>query len=693
MMKKILFCLVTLLGTGTFYSCQQDEVVNEVLANKSVTIRASLPGDADSRVILGDTGGETTDIYWEEGDEISLTIGSNTYTFTIQDFVANQTTATFTCVDANLPATLEAGTYTFVYGSDADVKEQAGTKEGLSDYHYMAATLEITEATPWSEVNLTFKTQVAIVEIPVPADASASKVSLYNIADGSKIATTATGATIGEYVYFAVPAGDYDGFVLAEKADGNDVHTAYLSSNELVAGNLYRTNELVANVSTTPDPDFKVKYVPLTPGSTTYVFWGIGTSLNETGLGDAIERAIILEGIKVVGEKAFENCTNLASFTLASTVTTIFDYAFSGCTSLTSITLPESVKDLCEGAFKNCENLVSINIPTGVNFFESRLFDGCKSLTSIVIPSDITTVSYRVFADCESLTTVTLPSTINLISDEAFSGCKALTSITLPAGVTSIGLQAFKSCESLASITLPSTISKIKQEAFSGCTNLASINIPAGVTSIEINTFTNCGALTSITLPEGVTKIGYNAFSGCTNLASINIPAGVTIIEQHTFNGCKSLTEIVLPAAVTSIEKYAFNECENLASINIPTGVTSIPEAAFSGCKKLASINIPAGVTSIGSSAFSNTALSSIDLPEGLTNIGNYAFLNSQNLKSVICRATQPPTLGTNVFKYGSWPSYSISVENIKVPNGSVDLYKAATNWSDYADKIEAIVP
>ena len=511
MMKKLLFCLVTLLGTGAFYSCQQDEVVNEVLANKSVTIRASLPGDADSRVILGETTDATTDIYWEENDVISLTIGSKTFTFTITDFVANQTTATFTCADANLPETLEAGNYTFVYGSEAIAKEQAGTKEDLSDYHYMTANFENTEATPWNEVNLTFETQVAIVEIPIPADASVTWVTLYNIADGAKIATTEFGATIGEKVYFAVPAGSYDGFVLAEdeEATGDDVYTAYLSSNELQAGNLYRTKDLTKSEST-PIND-RVSFVELQEGSSTYVFWG-NWIVDETFLGDIIEKAIILEDIKVVGLRAFQNCTNLESFILPSTVDKIYDRAFEGCTSLTSITLPETVTQLGGSTFLNCENLASIIIPSGVTIIGNGTFEGCKALTSITLPSGVTEIGSSAFVDCEKLASVNIPSGVTQLGSSVFRGCKALTSITLPESVTSIG-----------------------DHAFLGCEELASVNIPSGVTSIGVHTFQDCKSLTSINLHSGVTSIGEYAFSGCDKLTSVNIPAGVTIIPEGAF--------------------------------------------------------------------------------------------------------------------------------------------------------------
>ena len=91
------------------------------------------------------------------------------------------------------------------------------------------------------------------------------------------------------------------------------------------------------------------------------------------------------------------------------------------------------------------------------------------------------------------------------------------------------------------------------------------------------------------------------------------------------------------------------------------------------------------GVTSIGNSVFSNcTSLASITFPNSVTNIGTQAFDNCPSLASITVEATNPPTLGSYVFGYA--PN-----QVIYVPAESVDTYKAASGWSSYASKIQAI--
>jgi hypothetical protein len=60
------------------------------------------------------------------------------------------------------------------------------------------------------------------------------------------------------------------------------------------------------------------------------------------------------------------------------------------------------------------------------------------------------------------------------------------------------------------------------------------------------------------------------------------------------------------------------------------------------------------------------------------------AFASCTSLTQVICNATTPPTLGTDVF--GNTPA-SLA---IKVPSASVSAYQGATNWSTYSTKISA---
>lgn len=170
--------------------------------------------------------------------------------------------------------------------------------------------------------------------------------------------------------------------------------------------------------------------------------------------------------------------------------------------------------------------------------------------------------------------------------------------------------------------------------------------------------------LSSVTISNSVTSIGNSVFAGCHRLTNIDIPNSITSIGDYTFQQCSGLTSVIIPDSVTSISKYAFAACYSLTSVIIPDSVTSIGNYVFQSCTSITSCTIGSGVTSIGD--------------------GAYGWCSS--LSSITVNATTPPALGTNVFNdTNRCPIY--------VPSGSVSAYKAASGWSSYASRIQAISP
>ena len=138
---------------------------------------------------------------------------------------------------------------------------------------------------------------------------------------------------------------------------------------------------------------------------------------------------------------------------------------------------------------------------------------------------------------------------------------------------------------------------------------------------------------------------------------------------------------------MTSIGGYAFRDCRSFTSITIPDSVTSIGDDAFYDCTKLTSITIPDSVTSIeGYVFFGCTSLTSITIPDSVTSIGYSAFEGCTSLTRVIVLPEIPPFLGYNSF-------YNTNNCPIFVPAVSVDAYKSAKGWSDYANRIFAWPP
>jgi hypothetical protein len=147
-------------------------------------------------------------------------------------------------------------------------------------------------------------------------------------------------------------------------------------------------------------------------------------------------RAIIVsisieDGVTTIGEKAFEDCSNLSSVTIPNSVTTIDSGAFSGCSNLSSVAIPNSVTSI--GAYV---------------FFE------CRKLSSVTIGNSVTTIGRGAFMKCNSLSSITIPNSVRTIDVAAFSGCSNLSSITIPNSVTSIVGNAFYLCRKIKDVTV-----------------------------------------------------------------------------------------------------------------------------------------------------------------------------------------------------------------------------------------------
>ena len=200
--------------------------------------------------------------------------------------------------------------------------------------------------------------------------------------------------------------------------------------------------------------------------------------------------------------------------------------------------------------------------------------------------------------------------------------------------------------------------------------------------------FNQCSKLTRIAIPNSVTYIGVYAFGNCPGLTSVTIPDNVTSIGDSAFRVCTGLTSVTIVNGVKSIGNYAFQNCSALTSVTIPNSVTSIGSGAFMSCSVLTSVTIPNSVTNIGNSVFYYcTGLTSIIIPNTVTSIGNHMFYNCTSMQYYdFTSHTSVPTL-QNVNAFTGIPSAC----KIRVPMALVGEWKAATNWSTYANQIVGV--
>lgn len=338
-------------------------------------------------------------------------------------------------------------------------------------------------------------------------------------------------------------------------------------------------------------------------------------------------------------------------------ISEISNKAFSSCSALTSVILPEQITAIGNDAFSYCSKLTSMNLPSSIVSIGYSAFERCTALSSISLSENLASIGNSAFERCTSLTSIVIPDKVTTLGESIFKECSKLEDVTLGKGLTETGKLMFQTCTALKKIELPENIRTIGYQSFFQCSGFTEFTIPETVTEIGFGAFFECTYLTHLTIPASVTVVGEEAFKSCIRLTSLDIRADLTAIPRQMAYNCSSLNEIAWPESVQEIGTEAFRKAA-FTELSLPEGITKIEQSAFRECKQLTNISIPASVTAID----------------------GYAFYNCPALADVYCKPTTPPTLGAAVF-------YNVP-GTIHVPSGSVDSYKAATNWSNYEAQI-----
>lgn len=346
----------------------------------------------------------------------------------------------------------------------------------------------------------------------------------------------------------------------------------------------------------------------------------------------------IPEGVKTIGQCAFQNCRRLEHIDLPKGLLRISSGAFGNCSSLSKITLPDSLGDLWADAFEDCTALKEITVPSGIKSLHGT-FRGCTSLRRVTLNEGIGTLSMGVFSGCTALEEIYLPASIQSIDANSFNGCTALKRIMLsedhpcfyfkdnlllsradcaphhpggpipvvtmhyhaqqescvilalpsvvhaviPQGIERIGYEAFAPCTQLESVSLPDSLTEIRSMAFRGCKALARIDLPDSLRTLRSGAFAGCTALDHVYLPNSADKIETSLFSGCTALTDVRLPESMVELPPATFARCTSLERVTLPEGVRSIKEFTFDDCTNLKEVIVHADVQVHP-LAFTGC-------------------------------------------------------------------------------------------------------------
>lgn len=418
--------------------------------------------------------------------------------------------------------------------------------------------------------------------------------------------------------------------------------------------------------------------------------------IGEEALRDRVLSSVILqEGIRIIGERAFDDSGELREIHLPQTLEIISKYAFSEC-NIEKLVLPTNVVTISDYAFYGCKNLKSVHFSKSVQFIGENAFYGSTNLENITV--DVNNQNYvaidNVLYTKDLKTLVKYPplkanktfeilDSITKIEDYAFDRCNNLENVILSSNLTDISTYAFSLCNNLKY----NELDNIKYlGSKDNLYDLAIGYIDSSITKCKINSntkiianfcFENYFKLEEITLSEGLISIGKSAFRICSSLKSLSIPSSVETIKGTIFYGCSSLTllnvsednkfykaiysvlyskdgkilyeyayglknsNFEIPYGVEEISDFAFNYCSSLNQIVIPETVKRIGNAAFRGTS-ISNISLPKSVQHIGDNAFAFTNIKSIYITSNVITIGEYVFDNCYNIV-IYCENTQKP--------------------------------------------------
>ena len=159
--------------------------------------------------------------------------------------------------------------------------------------------------------------------------------------------------------------------------------------------------------------------------------------------------------LRTIEAQAFAG-TAFTAFTIPEGVTTVDATAFSGCTALQTVGIPSTLRDMGERPFEGCSSLTSFTVSADSSVYAS--VDGVlysKDLGTLVrypsaaasaefsVPEGTETISAGAFEHAGSLTTVEIPQSVTTIGAEAFLGCSGLRSVAIASQELTVGDGAF----------------------------------------------------------------------------------------------------------------------------------------------------------------------------------------------------------------------------------------------------------
>ncbi len=352
-----------------------------------------------------------------------------------------------------------------------------------------------------------------------------------------------------------------------------------------------------------------------------------------------------------LGEYAFLSCANLSEviFDADSVLKEIETYAFEDCNNLTSVSLPSSIEVIKKGALYNT-GLTEIVLGNNVKVIENQaikkvdklILSSLETYLNLQLDSEQASPVYswdaskygKIIVQGVELTEIVVPESVTEIGSYLFYGNPYIKKFTGHDKLESIGRCAFYN-SALEEIDLKG-VKRVDYNAFSMCDNLKTITM-TDVEELETYAFNSVNAVETLTISNSLKKVKEYAFSNFTasvinflgtpdDWASIEFESYTDNIANRgtlKFNG-EVITELTLSV---NVKPFAFYHNNSITKVTLLDSVTEVGDYAFENAENLSEVHLGNGVTKIGIQAFYEcSALTTVTVGESLEEIGQYAF-------------------------------------------------------------------
>ena len=461
----------------------------------------------------------------KNGEQVST---SASYTFTPDsdvELVANfrlLNSYTITAVSSNNDYGTVSGGGTYKEGAEVTLKATA-----IGDYMFVNWTVDGSEVSTSAEYKFTASANVTVTANFIKTDIPVGSTFQYTGEDGHTL-TYRVIDPIKRTVEVSDGRSAAGSVMIPEKVkNGNGIEftVVRIGDNAFNESGDSWDNKILNHI-TIPST---VKSI----GKNAFEYcWALGVTLSE--------------GLEVIEDYAFWNCSAIGELELPSTLTTIGEYAFYQCFSIPEITIPASVTNIGDAAFVQCNTLKAFIVDEGNVNFKSidgvlfRNIEGGRELVSYPtakegskyeIPSDTIVIGSFAFYRNENLQNVTIPDGITSIGEYAFYYCNKLSmELVIPGSVTTIGGDAFEYCSGIPKLTIVGNDLTIGAYAFADADSIAEVTIPGTVKSIGKYCFGWCNNLKKLTILPGVESVSTNIVYYCNN-ATVYVPSYLGISE------------------------------------------------------------------------------------------------------------------------------------------------------------------